>query len=505
MNSTNTTVFLPVCDKTVTTEVGCDLSMPDYQPEVRRLLRVRVTVVPPSSYVGGGRAEFAGSVRFDIVYSGNDGGLYSVSTAENYELSAPLDREADIDLSDEIAAFCDAEPELTVGRVTAPRKLSLRCRLRAHIRAFGRHRFCERTVGESEGIQRLSGERECAWLTARAAESLSLSEEVVPEGYDGDVRVVCSEAAVTVAETVPSEEGVGCRGEAILKLLLCRDGAEELPTAEIRHIPFSVTVPLSGADADMSCRAVGCCTDISTEVTEDGRVLCELSAVVTAEGQKNVPVCYTVDMFSTERESGESYGEFGFPRAVRCAVGNFTQSVYEPLSSYGLAEGCEVADVSATASVNSVAYEKGHWVLSGDSRIHLLARADGEYNGYDLTLPFRYEMEGEKGVPMLMCADVSMVSGRARVEGGRLRLECEMAVSARLCVEQKLTALTEVRFGEVLEKPAAMTVAFPTRGETLWSLAKRYHAAPEVIARLNSVAAALSAPLTVGEPLVVNE
>lgn len=502
----NTTIYLSLCDKAVTAEVGCDYSMPDYQPEVRRLLRVRAMVLPPSSYVGAGKAEFAGAVRYDILYSGNDGNLYSASTAENYELSALLDKDADIDYSDDIPVFCEVTPELVTGRVTAPRKLSLRCRLRGLIRAFGRHRLCERMMGEvpSKGIERLAGESTCAALTGRVSESFTLSDEIPAESGAGELRVISAEAVMNVTEAVPTEEGVGCRGEAMLKLLLCYDGSEDLPFVTTRRLPFAVTVPADGFDG-ASCRAVARCTELSAEVTEDGRVLCDLSASVTAEGQSNVPVAYTADLYAADRESRAVYTDYKFPRSARCMAGNFTQSVYEPLSSFGLESDCEVLDVSASASADSVTYDRGKWVLAGESRLNLLLHTGGEYATHEIVLPFRYETDGEGGTPMLTSCDVSMVSGRARVEGGRLGLECEMAVSARICTEESLTALTEAQFGEMLEKPTDMVVAFPARGETLWSLAKRYHTPLATLAKLNSTPLTPTAVLNMGEPVVVNE
>ena len=500
----NTTVYLSVCDKTVTAEVGCDFAMPDYQPEIRRLLRVRATVLPPSSYVGAGKAEFAGSVRYDILYSGNDGALYSASTAENYELSAPLDKDVNVDFSDEIPAFCELISESVTGRVMAPRKMSLRCRLRGQIRAFGRHRLCERLLGEVPvaGVERLAGEGKCAVLTCRMAESITLSDEIPTDGA-GELRVITSEAAATVSEAVTVGDGVGCRGDVSLKLLVCHDGSEELPFTLTRRIPFSVTVPVDGFEG-LSCRAVAQCTDISTEVTEDGRVLCDLSVTVSVEGQGNVPVSYTADLFAADRESQAVYTEYHFPKASRCILGNFTQSVYEPLGSFGLDGDCEVLDMCVTSAADGVTYDRGKWILSGESRVNLLMRTGDEYATHDITLPFRYETDGEEGVPMLTSVDVQTVSGRARVDSGRLGLECEMAVSARICVEERLTALTEAQFGELLEKPSEMVVAFPERGETLWSLAKRYHTPLSVLARLNTPSAP-TALLSEGEPIVVNE
>lgn len=502
----NTTIYLPVCDKTVTTEAGCDYAMPDYQPEIRRLLRVRATVLPPASYVGAGKAEFAGAVRYDVLYAGNDGALYSASVTESYQLSAPISTDAEVDYSDELVAFCDPVAELLTGRVTAPRKLSLRCRLRGQIRAFGRRRLEEQLVGEvTDGtVQRLSAEASCIHLTPRISETFTLSEELAAEG-DDTVRVVASDAVAVIREVSPVAEGVGCAGEVTLRLLLCRDGEESMPTTLCRRLPFSVTVPSDRFTPSMSCRATACCTEISVTVTEDGRILADLTGTVTAEGHESLSAHYTRDLYSTEREERAVFADYCFPASGQCFTGNFTQSLYEPVGSFGLAPDCEVIDADATATVENVTFEKGRRILTGDTRIGLLVKEGGEYAAHDLTIPFRYETEGEGGVPALRSAEAIPTSVRARIEGGRLSVECETAVSARICAEGRLQALTRAELGEPVTKPREMVVAFPERGESLWSVAKRYHVPVGTLARNNAVAVSVSAPLPTASPLVVNE
>lgn len=502
----NTTIYLPVCDKVVTAEVGCDFSMPDYQPEIRRLLRVRATVLPPSSYVGAGKAEFSGTVRYDILYSGNDGGLYSATTAENYEVSAALDKDAEVDFSDELPVFCEVCTESVTGRVTAPRKMSLRCRLRGSIKAFGRHRLCERLLGEvpSGGVERLSGEGTCAVLTPGFSETFTLSEEVPVERKTGEIRVIASDAMMTVTEAVAVEEGIGCRGDATLKLLICHEESDVLPYTVTRRVPFAVTVPADRFDG-LSFRAVAHCVDLSTEVTEEGNVLCDLSATVVAEGQGNIPVMYTSDLYASLCESRAVYTEYRFPKACRCVFGNFTQSVYETLESYGLESDCEVLDMNVTSAVQTVSYDRGKWIFGGESRANLLVKTGDEYATHEIVLPFRYESDGEEGEPMLTASDVQMMTGRARVDGGRLGLECEMAIAARVCTAESLTALTEAQFGEAVEAPTDMIVAFPAKGETLWSLAKRYHTPVTTLVKLNGIPAIPTAALPFGEPIVIHE
>ena len=507
MQENNTTVYLSICDKAVSAEAGCDYSMPDYLPEIRRLLRVKPVVLPVTSYIGGGKAEFAGAVRYDILYSSGDGSLYTTSVSESYQLSAPLSAERDVDLSDELPAFCEPAVEQITARVTAPRRLSIRCRVRGRAQVFGRCRLCEQIVGDApEGtLQRLCREAPAAHLTLRGTETTVLTEELSPEGRGGELRVIGADTVMTVSEALPFENGVGCRGEARVKLLLCREGENAPPFASTAVIPFEVTVPLDGVSADCECRATACCTETVYDVTEDGRVSVEITASVSASGQRNVPVHYTADLYSTACTDRSVYEEYRFPVADRVMVGNFTQSVYEPLGSYGLSPDCQVLDMDAVAVVNGVVSEKGRTVITGDTRLSLLLKEGGEYAARDVVLPFRYECEGARGDWAMAEAEVKALGGRVRTDGGRLSVECELAVSARTLTVGSITALCRAEMGDPVEKPAEMVVAFPERGESLWSVAKRYHAPVEELARRNAVTAPHSVPLPDNHPIVVSE
>ena len=66
---------MPLCDRTVNTEINGEYTLPDYQPEIRRLLNVGLTVLPPAKYVGAGGVELNGTVEYRVLYVGGDGGL----------------------------------------------------------------------------------------------------------------------------------------------------------------------------------------------------------------------------------------------------------------------------------------------------------------------------------------------------------------------------------------------------------------------------------------------
>ena len=53
---------LPICDKELTTEESHDFTLPDYLPEIRKMLRVTVTVDAPESYASASEVEYAGTL-----------------------------------------------------------------------------------------------------------------------------------------------------------------------------------------------------------------------------------------------------------------------------------------------------------------------------------------------------------------------------------------------------------------------------------------------------------
>ena len=487
-----------LCDKSLGVDVICEYPLPDYEEEIRRLLRVNVTLLPPVPYVGAGNASFSGSVRFDMLYLSPEGKLCTVRTTEGYELSAPLDKDTDVDYADEILAFCDVTPESVVSRVLAPRKLSLKCRLHAKVRAYGHSTPTETLTGDFSGggIERLAGMAEAAFFASALSEDIEISDEITPT-RTGETTLVGADGGVHVLEATCEEGAVLCRGELLIKLLLCTDGGT--PYTMQARIPFSERVEGDGFRGGMSARAFGEVAELSCEIV-DGVVQMNAALRLSAEAQENRPVPYTRDLYSSVHRVETTHKRLTYPHATLCKSGNFTQSRYEPLESYGIPTDAEIIDLTATACADEAICDRGKWALVGESRMSLLLLSGGEYKTVEIPLPFRYELEGECGEVECLASELHMTNGRARIDGGRLSLECEMGVSLRLCTVRELTALDEASFGEPVPECEDYVVCFPSPKDTLWDVAKRYHAPLARLRALNK----LDENDTLGDYLIVN-
>lgn len=482
----STRVQATVCDRTVVTELGTDFSLPDYQPEIKRLLRIRATVSPPDKYVGAGNAEFSGTVDYNILYAGNDGSLYCASQTGEYQFALPVELTADFEINDGLICDVATVPDVTVGRVAAPRQLSVKCRLRSRVRMYGTRTLEENVGGAAEdSLERLVGSTECARVFVGTSDALRLADEIVCDTQAENLRVISADGQVFVSEAGAGSGCVNCRGEVALKLLCCKEGSGEPPYLQARRIPFSGSVPVDGAEVNCDCCAHGICTDLQITV-EEGRILCEVAVRLEAHAQRNECISYTKDLYSTTLCGENCYETVELPIACKCINGNFSLNTMLSMADAGIGADQSVIDLTLTPMVTELTQERGKYVLVGRCRAQAIVCSESDVAAQEFEIPFRYEADGGDDAVTDYDVSVTPVSCRARADGERIGVDAELSVSLSTRGSTEARILKEASFGEAFVRPnATHTVCYPAREDTLWSVAKRYHRAVADIARVN--------------------
>lgn len=483
-----------VCDKQIVTDLSSDFSLPDYQPEIKRLLHVRATVSPPDKYIGTGNAEFSGNIDYAILYAANDGALYCITEASEYRFSIPVEMSPDIEVNEGLTCDVDVIPDMTAGRAAAPRKLSVKCRLRAHVHILG-IKCIEEAVEKSNmsDVQRLCGEAVCARQFVGIGEPLQLGDEILPDTNASDLRVISADGQVFVTEAVAGSGSVNCRGEVCLKLLCTQDTAHEPPSVLLRRIPFTQAVAVDGTEVNCDACADGVCSDLHVTV-EEGRILCEVTVRLRAKAQRNESISFTRDLYSTEADCETVYHTYTFPRALKMLNGNFSLNTTLPLEQAGIRPNMQIADIALQPTINGLEYEHGKYYLIGRCRAQAVLFDTEEICAQEFELPFRYEAEGTDETVKDYDATVTVLSCRARLDGERIGVDAELSVCLTARGESSFEMLTEAYFGEALARSNAVyTICYPSREDTLWSIAKRYHRPVSAIADTNNLAGAPAA------------
>lgn len=69
--------YIARIEKEDSKEINEEFVLPDYQPEVKKILTCREAVSLPSVSVEAGSVTAEGNLRFNVIYVGNDNDLYS--------------------------------------------------------------------------------------------------------------------------------------------------------------------------------------------------------------------------------------------------------------------------------------------------------------------------------------------------------------------------------------------------------------------------------------------
>ncbi|MBQ9132237.1 MAG: LysM peptidoglycan-binding domain-containing protein [Clostridia bacterium] len=489
-------IQMPLYDRQIVSELSSDFSLPDYKPEIKRLLRIRTTVSPADKYIGAGSAEFSGTVDYNILYCGNDGALYCVTQTEEYRFTAPVETPSDFDPADGLICDVESLADGATGRVVAPRKLSIKCRLRSRVRLYG-SRMPEESLRQSGGgeaaLERLHQSAECAQVCVGDSEPLSLGDEILCDSTMGDLRVISAEGQVFVTEAVAGSDVVNCRGEVCLKLLCVQEEEGSLPSVQLRRIPFSQTVPVEGVAVNFECCAAGVCSDLNVTV-EESRILCDVVVKLHVRGQKNRAVTLIRDLYSTEAESRTEQASYILPVALKCGNGNFSLNSTLSLEEAGIRAGAQILDIGGVPTVTGMEQDRNRVYLTGKCRYQAVLAGESDVGVQEFEVSFRYEIEGVGGIPAAYDATVDLISCRARMDGERIAVDGELAVSVAIRGERGVTVVSQVSLGEPAQRSGAVyTVCYPAREDTLWSVAKRYLRPVEQLAEMNGLSGAAAA------------
>lgn len=470
-------VTLSLCDKTLRTETTGDYVLPDYQPEIRRVLHVIPTVLPPAKYVGNGSVEWNGTVDYQVFYVGADGEMYTLSLSSEYGGSVPMEGAERVSLNEGITVLVTSLCEGVTTRVSGPRRLSIRCRLSARIRAYGSLPMETRETGvqDASTLQRHTLEEESMRLWCDYSDGILCRDEI--EGVSEETRVISAVAEAVVEGARWEPEGLRAVGEVTVHMLLVETNGKIRPLS--RKLPLDGVIEGEGGNGPCCVR----CTVGEIRVqTEEGRLQCEVTVLLEARCAENVPVTFVDDAYALDFESECRYVEVPVCHSLGCGTGNFSQSERIPVSEVGLSEGAEVLTCFGNAWFEECRGGEGRYLLSGKSRYVLLCERSGEYFSAEVVRPIRYETEGTGEAPDGFDAVASVMNCRARLEGETLCVDTEWAVSTEFTGSKTVTGLEEVSLIKPLsDAGSCMTVYYPSAEDTSWSIAKKYHVSPEDI------------------------
>ena len=209
-----------------------EFTLPDYLPEIRKIIRIDGKAIPSGKFLSSSKAEFAGIVAYTIIYSCAEGELASCSLSCDYEFSCNIPSN---DLGD-LSIIVDTELDNTVCRLSGPRKLSLRSSIKNKVHIYANSSIKE-ISDDMLHIEKLSENVLSSVTKCGGSGEFYLSDSTnIDNASSEELRASYIRAKILVREARASANSILCRGDVLLKCLCTLGGAE--PITVSRKIPF---------------------------------------------------------------------------------------------------------------------------------------------------------------------------------------------------------------------------------------------------------------------------
>ncbi len=483
-----TYIQVPINEKTTTADLAGDFTLPDYQPEIKRLLKVEAKVLPPSRYIGDSECELSGGIDYYVSYIGSDNQIYCAPLTSDYKISVPMDKN-ELTLVN-MTADAEITPESVGGRVTSPRKLNIKCRLKTRVRMYGDMPMDGSLASMNGENQVLMGRDEITRRAFAQSEMISLGDEMI-QGRDGEIRVVCAAGHTLISEVSCANGAVNVKGELYLKLIMCKE-PDGMPYTTLRRLPFSETMTIDGADVGCEANARGSVCEMNISVDED-KIGIDAGIILEVSLCKQERIMYVKDLYSTTHKTECMYKSIPTLKSGRAFNANFTQSDSRTLDEAGLTPDHRLIDVTGYAYPESSELEGGKWVFSGKCKFSVCSEKDGEYSNTELELPYRFSVDakGKDSESSYASATAEIINARGRLDGERIGIDAEVMLCGVISSPAVTEMLDSVSFGEESERARGeYVICYPSRTDDLWSIAKRYGTTVDALIGANKLTAA---------------
>ncbi len=476
-----------VTDNSVEECVEAELALPEYMPEILRIIKSVAEPKINSCRLVGERVTVDGVCELRMIYTAEDGCIYCFSQ------SRPFTRHC------ENSAFVDAldvTSQVSVSyvncRATSTKRAEIKAGIVIKVSAFSGENEEIISIGNTKDIQVKSTPLRAMSLGCRKTRSFSLSDNVslpVPAAF---IVSTCASAVCTDIRKINNK--VMVKGDAVVDICYVNSADKSL-TEHIKHtIPVNQILEFDGMEERFTGNVTLCVTavDVVQKNESDGMgnafdILLGIDASVTMWEEKELFIisdAYAVGAsVELKKQPMVFYTALDEIRETYIFKDNFAVSG-EGVSS--------ILNVTGEAVSAQVKLENGNICVSGSLALSLLIKdTSGSFSGISKMLDFKYERKaGFEEQPISCVPEITVTAVDCAEKGNNsIDVRAEMRIVGSVFGKVTVDAVTDITESETIfvRNNNAITVYFPDCEESLWAIARRYNTTVDAIAAENDL------------------
>lgn len=471
--------------------VEFDYVLPDYYPDIFKILRCTLRPGIVSYNISGDKLICDGVICITVLYLSEGGGMECIEHRYSYSKTVDLPKPAD-------NGTVTIEPKVDYAtcRAVSGRRIDVRGAVSFKIKVSAVTPFEIITDIDGCNIQTKKN-KVCCTKKLTAGKQFVVREDIGVSGIDGTVKAVVScDATAVVNDCKIIADKVVLKGEAKLKALylIQNDNGTSLQTMEA-EVPLSQIVDMQGVDEKHTCyalfRVLSCSLSVKSADNDTSGVFgCELTigSQITATLEENIyPVA---DMYSTAYETTFTTAALKTEADHRFISQTLNIKQLIPCEN-GIPDS--VIDVSCDVSeIICRPGDNGELAINGKLLCFISAVKENEPVFSEKAIPFEASASVGSGTadcviqPVL---NISSLSYSITDDGIELRCSVLMQGCMYLCNTEQV--IKQVEVNENAEKPKcddySLKLYFADENEDIWNIAKRYNTSAAAIEAENEV------------------
>lgn len=471
--------------------VDCDVTLPEYLPDIVRILRCTAVPGIQSHQVTGDRISAECDCLIRVLYVCEEGKIRC------FEQTLHFSKQIEIKNAENVSdIFVGAKTEYVNYRVSGQRRFEVHGAVSIFARGNGKKRYEILSGMEGAGVTSLNETDEICDLVSLTEKIFTVSETCETGSASGAVgAVIASHASAVIDEIKVVSNKLFIKGELTVRTVCTEEGSCGVMSFDnVINLNQIIEAPEISEDCEIEAGLTVLSLDVRSRFDSAGnKNLLDVSSSlnVSAYGYKTRSITSVRDAYSTKYET----------KLTRTGI--YINSLLEKLDDTFLCRG--EADLSTTGMTKILNFtcsnitagfsvREDSVAVCGEVTADILYEdAKGEPSFAQRQIPYEYKKSLSAENTILTCRPSCAVTASSFVlsENNRLDARIEINVRGFIFRESERSVITDISVDDSKMKSiktASLTVYFADGGESLWDIAEKYNTTVEAIMRDNRIA-----------------
>lgn len=488
-----------ICKTAKEQPVELDYILPDYYPEIFRVIRCTACPTVTACSVNGDRLTYELSVELKVIYCGGSGmNIRTVERRMNYSGSVDLEDNGMLP-----AAKVVPSVEYINCRAVTGRRIDIHGAVSVSITVTAEK--LRSVISDVFGCGVLLKKREmtCPSPEIYAEKRVTVSEKIDMGSDKPPISDIlrCS-AIVLTSENKAIANKLAVKGDIKVNLLCtCRGDADETAQPEAMQftMPYSQIMDMDGLDERYDVRSSVTVSGCELRpVSDDGSgeahsVECEVILLITCTGERYSEISAAADEFSTVCATSHKTENIRIPcrprRIEQTRTVKGTAEQHDGTIDRVYDAWCEVT------ACDTIREEDGSLTAVGKALLCcMLSSGSGEPVISTADVPFRFENIGGESCSPDAVTDIEAVPlsvSYSLTSDNTAEIKAELRFSGEIRDRFSFDAITEITADEeaplTADSDVSVKLYFAKKGEDLWETAKRCRTSPAEIMEENGL------------------